>query len=353
MNPRITNYGAGSGPAIVGRNARGTENAPTATQSGDPLMGMSGWGYGTTGWAGQRKAILELCASENWTDETQGTHFTLSLTTRTARSEVVRVLGNGFFGIGMIPAKIFDVTQSVNSLSTLRLTNGNTGNAASAGLTLVSNTGNLTISHNGSGYTGTNYGLANSSQTLIESDSNSGLVIAEYNAKPLVLGTNHLERLTINSTGEVGIGMTATSKLHIKGSGTTSATNSLTVINSNSVNLFNVRDDGNVSINQATPTSKLHLQGSFAVAISSVISDGITVGVNDSVVIASGTCSVNLPAANTCAGRIYEIKDVGTGVITLTPAGADLIDKVATYPINIELKAIKVISDGVSAWWVL
>ena len=61
-------------------------------------------------------------------------------------------------------------------------------------------------------------------------------------------GVNNLtEKMRITPTGNVGIGTNAPSAtVHIKGSGTTSATASLLVQNSAGANVFRVRDDGNI-----------------------------------------------------------------------------------------------------------
>lgn len=61
------------------------------------------------------------------------------------------------------------------------------------------------------------------------------------------------------NTGNVGIGVVASSKLHVRGDGDTSATYSLKVDDTNDVPLLYVRDDGNVGVGIATPTNKLQV----------------------------------------------------------------------------------------------
>jgi hypothetical protein len=48
----------------------------------------------------------------------------------------------------------------------------------------------------------------------------------------------------------------------------------------------------------------------------------------------AGTFALNLPTAVGIAGRVYITKNSGVGVITLTPAGAELIDGAATKVVN-------------------
>ncbi len=66
--------------------------------------------------------------------------------------------------------------------------------------------------------------------------------------------------ITPPSAGNVGIGNTSpTSRLVVKGSGTTSATSSLNVTNFSDTSLFYVRDDGNVGIGTTSPGVKLQV----------------------------------------------------------------------------------------------
>jgi len=68
----------------------------------------------------------------------------------------------------------------------------------------------------GSGETATSMGLSVAKANYIVSNSNTDLmVIGTTGAKPLVLGTNDVERLRIDSSGNVGIGVSPVGKLHI------------------------------------------------------------------------------------------------------------------------------------------
>jgi hypothetical protein len=59
-------------PIIAGRNARGTVDAPTATQNNDILLRIAGNSYGTTGYAPFGDARIDFVASENHTDTARG-----------------------------------------------------------------------------------------------------------------------------------------------------------------------------------------------------------------------------------------------------------------------------------------
>ena len=57
---------------IAGRSARGTVDAPTASQSGDILMRFAGNGYGSTGFAPLGVGRIDIVATENYTDTNRG-----------------------------------------------------------------------------------------------------------------------------------------------------------------------------------------------------------------------------------------------------------------------------------------
>ena len=60
---------------IAGRSARGTVDAPTASQSGDVLMRIAGNGYGSTGFAPLGVGRIDIVASENYTDTNRGSRI--------------------------------------------------------------------------------------------------------------------------------------------------------------------------------------------------------------------------------------------------------------------------------------
>ena len=67
----LDSFGPTTANFYAGRNARGTAAAPTATQSGDTLVAMLGYGY--SGASYFQQAQVQLSASENWTGSARGT----------------------------------------------------------------------------------------------------------------------------------------------------------------------------------------------------------------------------------------------------------------------------------------
>lgn len=74
-------------------------------------------------------------------------------------------------------------------------------------------------------------------------------VYTRLNGGQIDLAVNGTSRLTVLSTGSVGIGETnpASARLQVKGSGSTSATTSLLVQNSSSVNSLQLKDNGDLA----------------------------------------------------------------------------------------------------------
>ena len=86
-------------------------------------------------------------------------------------------------------------------------------------------------------------------------------------------GGTELMRMTCSGT--IGIGTTTplgTCRLTIAGSGSTSASSALNIVNSGNSPLLFVRNDGNVGIGTTTPSTQLHVIGS------GIFTSGITVG---------------------------------------------------------------------------
>ncbi len=78
-----------------------------------------------------------------------------------------------------------------------------------------------------------------------------------------LIGVSAFAQTCENSS--IGINL-PTSKLHIKGCGTTSGTSSLNVVNSANTPLLFVRDDGNIGVNTITPTAQLQINHLFDAA---------------------------------------------------------------------------------------
>lgn len=77
-----------------------------------------------------------------------------------------------------------------------------------------------------------------------------------------------------------------------------------------------------------------------------------TVTDSDDVILCNGTFTVTLPAAATRTGRVFYIKNIGSGTVTIDPNAAETIDGDATHAIAVQHESRTVISDG-AGWRII
>lgn len=122
---------------------------------------------------------------------------------------------------------------------------------------------------------------------------------------------------------------------------------------SNLVERMTILDGGNVGIGITTPTSTLHVQGSIAAPITTVMIPTILTASQYTVLVNSPIpTTISLPAAAGCNGRIYVIKNINTGVVTIDANGAETIDGVATKVLAVQWSQYMIQSNGTS-WFIL
>lgn len=96
-------------------------------------------------------------------------------------------------------------------------------------------------------------------------------------------------------------------------------------------------------------------RGQFSPISIDVRSDLRTINTNsnilitDSFVLANGTITLTLPAASTVSGKQYNIKNIGTGEVTLLPQSGEYIDDMANTIIGEQYTALTLLSTG-SNW---
>ena len=100
-----------------------------------------------------------------------------------------------------------------------------------------------------------------------------------------------------------------------------------------------------------TPTSTLHSFGSFSASYVAKTTT-YTVTISDYTVNCDGTFNVTLPTAVGVTGRIYNIKNSGTGTVTIATTSSQTIDGTTTKTLSVQYNSYTVQSDGAN-WIVL
>ena len=108
-----------------------------------------------------------------------------------------------------------------------------------------------------------------------------------------------------------------------------------------------------LGIRNSSPTSTIHNGGSEAYSYLSINSN-TTLDETHCVILATASCTVTLPDATACAGRIYYLKLTGgSSTLTISTTSSQQIDGSATSrTITTQYKGFQVISNG-SGWSIL
>jgi hypothetical protein len=117
-------------------------------------------------------------------------------------------------GIGMTPVNILDIAQNQNAISTVSFLNNSTGNGAIARFLLGNSAGgNMSVGLTGGNYTTS--ALYRTDMGLVRADGAGGLMVGTGAAQPVYFGINNVEKMRLDATGQLGIGMVPTAPLSV------------------------------------------------------------------------------------------------------------------------------------------
>ncbi len=120
---------------------------------------------------------------------------------------------------------------------------------------------------------------------------------------------------------------------------------------------FSEDHPGKLGINNPTPNSTLQFDGSMATKFLRRSTDidlsAGTIGEENFTILADAPITVTLPNATTCEGRIYAIRNISTGSVTVTVADDGYIESISSMTIP-DSHGIIVQSEGTANyWWVI
>jgi hypothetical protein len=152
--------------------------------------------------------------------------------------------------------------------------------------------------------------LGNSIRMSTITDTNSiviGSTAWSLGSNTAVLGNDSITRTALKGNISIGTTGSISSTLHVRGSGTTSATTALRVENTNASASFVVRDNGSVGIGTATPSVPLEVVGNMTIS-GSITQRGIGILFYDS--------------NGNGGGRIHGSYNYLNGEVYITPSGS-------------------------------
>lgn len=126
------------------------------------------------------------------------------------------------------------------------------------------------------------------------------------------------------------------------------------VVVEDNASLFWDNINNRLGLNTTTPVCDLDVNGGLAMAIVAKIGAYTTTVSDHTITCGSGneTFTVTLLAAASAVGQILNIKNVGTGIITVDANGSETIDKGLTAVISTQFPSITIQSDG-TEWWII
>jgi len=238
----------------------------------------------------------------------------------------------GFDGTNGLPWTVNSASLSIRENGDVGI--GTSGNP-SAKLHVMDTGEILRLGYDTSNYTAFNIS-SDGSVTLISNQSSGDLKL--YPANALELGTQY--------TDNVYVGRTDTTSDTIVYGGTSGA------------EVMRVDGSANsLGIGTSTPASTLDVDGSVAAAITTINGTSTTVGATHHTILMgsdNNNCTVTLPAAGGCTGRIYVFKRVASSatVKVAVQSGEYIdgdVDAELTFDTQYDIKTVQ--SNG-TQWWI-
>jgi hypothetical protein len=353
---QVTTYGA-TGQNVIQR-ANGTVGAATGLTSGDGLGSISFRGHTGASFTGS-KALIQSLATETWSPAANGTSIQFSTTpnTTTTLTTQMTIDQNGNLGIGTTsPSTKFDLigsaanqfrisdttanaTQKLSYIAGRHYTNAQSDVLHFLGISGLSSN---TLSYGGG---------SGSMNSITEHRFYTG----ETNTTPS--GT---QRMTINSAGNIGIGVTSpnanaildvtsTTKAFMPPRMTTAQKNAIASPTAGMV-VYDTDMKGISFYNGTAWTTTNNKNVATKTAnYTALQSDDVILG--DAT---SGAITITLPTAVGNTGEVFHIKKIDSSVnaVTIATTSSQTIDGALTAPLISQYQSFTLVSNG-TGWSVL
>lgn len=322
----MSSYGIAGMGAFAQRHARGTlAGGLSAVQDTDTLFSLEGWGYGATGYSASPRVFIRGYAGETWTDSTQASYLSL-WTTPTSTIVPVRqwsVLSDGSLVSGLDGTStkniITDGTGTFKDLLFIasrdaHISVGNQTSGDTDGKALLLNAGNA---------------FGNATGGPVTLSGGTGLVGGEINFQG---GAGTLIGGTVSFRGGMSSGLGPAGDISLVPGANTGGGDSGHFILSNPTT-FNQAIFNTDLLSGYRTYSFPDITGTFVITGGELILGYKAVTTAYSVLVTdytidctTNTFTVTLPTAVGHTGQIYNIKNSGTGTITVATTSSQTID---------------------------
>ena len=237
------------------------------------------------------------------------------------------------------------LTLTSAAAATWSSTAGNLAISGGAALQLTAAAGNEVVVNDGSANV----------DFRVESDNNANMLLVDASQDSVSIGTTgNTHTFNIGTGASANFCVASGGRIHTYDG--TAPTNGQVLIGDTALGNFakaTLTAGTGIAITNGAGT--ISIAASNAAGVQPITTIGVTTTLDGTnyTVLCSATLTVNLPAAASNTGRVYNIKNIGAAAtITIDPNAAETIDGATTYTLTTQYESVTLQCDG-SAWFIL
>jgi hypothetical protein len=190
----------------------------------------------------------------------------------------------------------------------------------------------------------------------VEGDTNTHALFVQGSDSHVGIGTSNVSAHLFNVGAGAAANFSVASGGRIHTYGGAAPTNGQVLIGHTANGRFDVATlTAGTGISITNGAGSVTIAASNAGGVQPITTIGVTttLGASNYTVLCSATLTVNLPAAASNTGRIYNIKNIGAAAtITIDPDASETIDGATTYTLTTQYESVTIQCDG-TAWFIL
>jgi hypothetical protein len=238
------------------------------------------------------------------------------------------------------------LTLTSAAAATWSSTAGNLAITGGAALQLTAAAGNEVVVNDGSADV----------DFRVEGDTNTHALFVQGSDSHVGIGTSNVSAHLFNVGAGAAANFAVASGGRIHTYGGASPTDGQVLIGHTANGRFDVATlTAGTGISITNGAGSVTIAASNAGGVQPITTIGVTttLGASNYTVLCSATLTVNLPAAASNTGRIYNIKNIGAAAtITIDPNASETIDGATTYTLTTQYESVTLQCDG-TAWFIL